>query len=183
MTEILPTGSEFRQHRRRRTIKKHSVRTDMTPMVDLGFLLITFFVFTAELSKPAVMKLNMPGEDGYTMPVGNSNALTILLDANDRVYYYHGNWKDASSTHQVFKTNLSVTNGVGKVIRDKQQWLDINNKKEKRNGLILLIKAGDGAAYQNVIDALDETLINLVTRYTLLPADPEEKAWMKKQPR
>jgi biopolymer transport protein ExbD len=182
MTEILPTSCEFGQHRRHRTMKKHSVRTDMTPMVDLGFLLITFFVFTAELSKPAVMKLNMPREESDSMLVGSSNALTILLGTNDGIYYYHGNWNEAFSTHQVFKTNLSVTNGVGKVIRDKQRWLDLNNKKEKRNGLVLLIKAGNGATYKNVIDALDETLINAVTRYTLLPADPEENTWMEKQP-
>ena len=131
----------------------------MTPMVDLGFLLITFFVFTAELSKPSVVKLNMP-KDGPPILLGNSNALTILLDENDLVYYYHRDWKEASATGRVFKTNFSVSNGLGKVIREKQQWLDINEKKEGRNGLMLLIKAGKGASYQNVIDALDEAMIN-----------------------
>jgi hypothetical protein len=119
--------------------------------------------------------------DGPPTRLANSNALTFLLDDNNVVYYYQGDWKEASVTGQVFKTNFSVTNGLGKVIRDKQQWLDVSNKKEKRSGLMLLIKAGKGASYQNVIDALDETMINIVTKYTILVVQPEEAAWMEKQ--
>jgi biopolymer transport protein ExbD len=62
----------------------------MTPMVDLGFLLITFFIITTQLSKPSVVKLNMPKESKYSTTVGESNALTFILDKDDRVYYYHG---------------------------------------------------------------------------------------------
>jgi biopolymer transport protein ExbD len=180
MAEIAATGSDHRRRPGVRRKKRHSVRTDMTPMVDLGFLLITFFVFTAELSKPSVVKLNMP-KDGDPATLANSNALTILLDGNDRVYYYNGNWKDASANNEIFKGNLSVTNGMGKVIREKQRWLDINNKKEGRNGLMLLIKAGKETSYQNVIDALDEALINVVKKYALLKAEPQESEWMNKQ--
>lgn len=179
MAEILATGSGDRRRPGVGRMKRHGVRTDMTPMVDLGFLLITFFVFKAELSKPSVVKLNMP-KDGDSTTLANSNALTILLDDNERVYYYHGNWKDASANNEIFKTNLSVTNGMGKVIREKQQWLDVNNKKEGRNGLMLLIKAGKEAPYQNVIDALDEALINAVKKYTILKAEPQEIEWMNK---
>src|SRR5258705_5497897 len=116
MAEILETGIDHRRRPGVRRMKKHSLRTDMTPMVDLGFLLITFFVFTAELSKPSVVKLNMP-IDGPPVLLANSNALTFLLDGNNVVYYYHGDWKEASATGQVFKTNFSVMDGLGKVIR------------------------------------------------------------------
>jgi biopolymer transport protein ExbD len=179
MAEILATHNHYRCRPGVRRMKKHSLRTDMTPMVDLGFLLITFFVFTAEMSKPSTVNLYMPKE-GIKTPVGNSDALTVLLDDNNRIYYYHGNWKDALATNQVFKTNLSVTDGLGKVVREKQQWLDVNNKTEGRKGLMLLIKAGKEASYQNVIDALDEVLINRVTKYTILPAEPGEAAWIGK---
>jgi biopolymer transport protein ExbD len=181
MTEILVTTNDHRRRPGVGRMKRDSVRTDMTPMVDLGFLLITFFVFTAALNKPSVVKLSVPMEEDPPVKLANSNALTFLLDDNNVVYYYHGDWKEASATGQVFKTGFSVTNGLGKVIRDKQQWLDVNNKKEKRNGLMLLIKAGKGASYQNVIDALDETMINIVTKYTILPVEPGEAAWMEKQ--
>jgi biopolymer transport protein ExbD len=161
-------------------VKKHSLKTDMTPMVDLGFLLITFFVMTVQLSKPAVVNLNMP-KDGPPMPVGNSNALTVLIDNNDRVYYYEGDWKKARETGQIFKTNLSVTNGLGQIIRKKQATLDAYDQKEGRRGLMLMIRASHRASYKNVIDALDEALINVVEKYAVLPAEPGETEWMERQ--
>jgi biopolymer transport protein ExbD len=181
MTEIAATGDNGRRKAGVRRAKKLNVKIDMTPMVDLGFLLIAFFIMTTELSKPSVVRLNMPKEGGPPIDLGKSNALTILLDDNDRIYYYNGDWKEAFATSRVFKTNFSVKNGLGKVIRDKQQQLDINNKKEKREGLMLLIKPGKGASYKNVIDALDETMINSVKKYAILKAEPEELDWLKKQ--
>lgn len=71
--------------------KKHTPKTDMTPMVDLGFLLITFFVITMELNKPVTLNLNMPKE-GPTTDLGKSNALTVLLGKDNAIYYYHGDW-------------------------------------------------------------------------------------------
>jgi biopolymer transport protein ExbD len=156
--------------------KRHSLRTDMTPMVDLGFILITFFVMTVQLSKPVVVKLNMPA-DGDSMTLGESSALTVLLDDN-KIYYYHGNWKEASIHNKVYATNFSEISGLGKLIREKQKWLDINDKKEGRKGLMLLIKPGSKASYKNVIDALDEAMINGVKKYVVLPADPAETAWL-----
>jgi hypothetical protein len=116
------------------------------------------------------------------MTLGNSDALTVLLDDNDRIYYYHGNRKEAFEKGQVLKTSFSVTNGLGKVIREKQQWLDEHDREKGRNGLMLLIKAGSGASYENVINALDEAMINIVKKYTVLATEPEEMEWMKKQP-
>jgi len=161
-------------------MKKHSLKTDMTPMVDLGFLLITFYVITVQLSKPTTVNLNMT-KDGPPIDLGNSNALTVLLDETNRIYYYHGNWKDALASGQVFKTNFSVSNGLGKVIREKQQWLTTHDQKEGRKGLMLLIKAGKGASYENVINALDEAMINVVKKYAVLSADLDKAKWMEEQ--
>jgi biopolymer transport protein ExbD len=182
MTEIATTKSIGNSRRRAGVgrMKRYSVKTDMTPMVDLGFLLIAFFVMTTELSKPTVVKLNMP-KNGPPTTLGNSNALTILLEDNDRVYYYPGDWKGALANGQVFKTNFSESNGLGKVIRKKQKWLDANSKKEGRDGLMLLLKPGKGANYKNVMNALDEALINNVKKYALLTVEPEETEWMKMQ--
>ena len=160
---------------------KHSLRIDMTPMVDLGFLLISFFVITTELSRPTVMNLYMPA-DGPPMELGKSNALTILLDQNDGVYYYNGDWKEAVFSGGIIKTNFSEKNSLRDVIMKKQQWLDINNKtKEGRNGLMLLIKPGDGASYKNVVDALDEATINMVKKYAVVKLSAEEINWLKEK--
>jgi hypothetical protein len=136
---------------------------------------------TAELSRPSFVGLNMP-KDGPLTPVGNSNALTILLDRDNRAYYYQGNWKEAVATNKIFQTNLSFNNGFGNVIRDKQQWLDVHSN-EGRNGLMLLIKANKEASYKNIVGALDETMINIIQKYTVLPATPEETEWMSVQKR
>jgi biopolymer transport protein ExbD len=153
--------------------KKSTPKTDMTPMVDLGFLLISFFVITTELSKPATMDLNMPKE-GPPMPLGSSDALTVLLGKNNSIYYYHGDWNDALKANEIFQTNFSVKDGLGKVIRQKQKQLDVCNKKEGKNGLMLLIKPGENAAYSNIIDMLDEALINNIKKYAVLKQQDEE---------
>ena len=147
-------------------------------MVDLGFLLITFFVITTELSKPATLDLNMPKE-GSPMPLGSSDALTVLLGKNNTVYYYHGDWNEAMKAKEIFQTNFSVKDGLGKVIREKQQRLDTSNIKEGRRGLMLLIKPGEDAVYSNVIDMLDEALINGVKKYAVLKQQEEEIKWLE----
>ena len=83
-----------------RRAKRHQLRIDMTPMVDLGFLLISFFVITTELSQPRTTNLNMP-KDGPAMPLGESDALTILLDRDNRIWYYEGDWNKAVAAKQV----------------------------------------------------------------------------------
>lgn len=169
--------------RRKREIarpKKYALRIDMTPMVDLGFILITFFVISVQLTKPASVKLYMPKEAGTPTTLGESDALTVLLD-NDRIYYYEGDWNKASAQNKIYSTSYDVKDGLGQVIREKQKWLDMYNKKEGRSGLMLLVKPSSGASYQNVIDALDEAVINGVKKYTILKIDAEEKIWLGKQ--
>lgn len=149
--------------------KKHNLKIDMTPMVDLGFLLISFFVITAEMSKPMTLDLNMPKE-GPPIPVGESDALTVLLGKDNVIYYYQGNWKDAVMSNEIFQTSFSTK----RVIREKQQQLDSNNIKEGRNGLMLLIKPNEDAIYSNVIDMLDEALIHDIKKYAVLKPGEEE---------
>lgn len=165
-------------------MKRHSLKTDMTPMVDLGFLLITFFVMTVRMSEPVVDKLNMP-KDGPSMPVGMSAALTILLHTDNTIYYYHGDWETALAKNEIKKTNFDVRNGIGKIIREKQQALDILQQSdpslEGRKGLMLLIKASSEASYSNIIDLLDETTINNVGKYALLKLEEKEFDYINQQ--
>ena len=159
---------------------KHNLKVDMTPMVDLGFLLISFFVITTEMSKPTVMNLYMP-TDGPPMDLGESNALSFLLGKNNTVYYYNGNWDDAKKKNAIFSTTYSSKDGIRKIINEKQQHLDatISKSKEGRDGLMLLIKPGSETSYKNVVAVLDEATINVVKKYVVLKLSDEEAEFLK----
>lgn len=157
--------------------KKHTPKTDMTPMVDLGFLLISFFVITTELSKPMTTNLNMPA-DGPPTDLGESGALTVLLGKANALFYYHGDWNKAAETKTIAKTGFSPNGGIGDVIRQKQKWLDEHNRQEGRNGLMLLIKPGPDANYENVVDMIDQALINNVQKYAIVKMLPGENKYL-----
>ncbi len=161
-----------------RRMTKHNLKIDMTPMVDLGFLLIAFFVITTELSKPTVADLYMP-KNGPLTDLGTSNALTVLLGKNNIVFYYHGDWEEATKKDQIYQTNFSYGKGLGEIISKKQQWLDINKTKEGRNGLMLLIKADNETNYENVLKVLDEIAINQVKKYAIIKLTQEERNFLK----
>ena len=163
-----------------RRMAKHSLKVDMTPMVDLGFLLITFFVITTELSKPNMMNLYMP-TDGPPTELAESNALSFLLGKNNAVYYYNGNWDDAEKKGEIFKTTYSGGDGLRKVINEKQHRLDVSIKKNKegRDGLMLLIKPGNEASYENVVDLLDEATINVIKKYAVVKLSDAEAKFLK----
>ncbi len=152
-------------------IKKANLTIDMTPMVDLGFLLISFFIFTTEISKPAVTNLYMP-RDGKPINIPESKSLTILLGNYDHVFYYSGEMNQAIKNNQVFQTSYNETNGMGNIIRQRQN--ELNKRKIDKKDLVVLIKPGRSSSYKNVINALDEMLINGVSRYVITDLENEE---------
>lgn len=160
------------------------MKIDMTPMVDLGFLLITFFVFTTTVSSPTVTNLIMPDDRPVKFPstIPESLVLTVLPDEKDKLFYYEGSWELAKSNNSVFQTSYSVRSGLGTVIRKKQKELDENKKFPKgRNGLMLLIKPTSSAAYRNVIDVLDEVMINEIKKYAIMEPSADEIKFLKKE--
>jgi biopolymer transport protein ExbD len=144
---------------------KHNLRIDMTPMVDLGFLLISFFVITTELSKPRAMKVFMPA-DGKATDVAESKTITFLTGANDKLFYYYGEEKDAGSKNPIIRTSWNEETGIGKILTDKQIQLD--QTKGGRNELVVIIKPGKRSSYKNMVDVLDEMTIHRISRYAIV---------------
>jgi biopolymer transport protein ExbD len=163
--------------------KKQVIRIDMTPMVDLGFLLITFFVFTTTMSTPKATDLFMPKDpanNGDSTKLLDDLALTLLLAEDNRVYYYNGIFENALSSNAILETNYSTYEGIGKAIRQKQKHIDASGKfTDGRKGLMLLIKPTSGSVYKNVIDALDEAVINDVRKYAIVEPTSEEISYIR----
>lgn len=155
-----------------------SLRIDMTPMVDLGFLLITFFIFTTTMSEKKAMKLYMPVTRGVFTPTPESKVLTILLARDNKVYAYEGKFEDAVEANRIIPTNFSESNGIGNLIRLKQKKLQEANKNAGSDALVFLIKPTKQASYKNVVDALDETTINAVKKFMILDISPEEALYL-----
>lgn len=173
MAEIITSSNN---HSKRRNIRK-SLKVDMTPMVDLGFLLITFFIFTTSMAEQKIANLIMPA-DGPSSNLAETDALTILLTQNNSVYIYNGSFENAIKNKAYVVTNYNVYAGLGNVIRKRQQWLQQHNKSGKNN-LTLLIKPTNAATYKNVIDALDEVAINDVKKYAIVTPSQEELAFIR----
>jgi biopolymer transport protein ExbD len=152
-------------------IKKADLKIDMTPMVDLGFLLISFFIFTTEISKPAITNLYMP-KDGDPTKIPGSRSLTILLGDNDHAFYYNGDMNQAIKNNQVFQTSYDEINGIGNIIRQRQN--ELKNRNIEKKDVVILIKPGRSSSYKNVINTLDEMLINGVSRYMITDLEKEE---------
>ena len=162
--------------------KKTRLRIDMTPMVDLGFLLITFFIFTTSMGDNKAMDLCMPDTTPVDPPnnLADGLALTLLIGKNNTVYYYNGRFEEAVLRNAIRKTNYSVYSGIGDVIRKKQKAVAVSGiYDEGRDGIMLLMKPLPAASYRNIVDALDEVLINDMKKYAIVEPSPEETAWME----
>jgi biopolymer transport protein ExbD len=168
--------------------KKLSTRVDLTPMVDLAFLLITFFMLTTTLAKPTIMPVVMPEKDVEQedlQATKESQVLTLILGADDKIYYYEG-----ITDAKLDSTDYSAE-GLRKVILDKKvrvnkQWGDMERDDPKNPGqkkfiskLNVIIKPTADARYKNVVDAFDEMKITNVALYVLLDISDQEREFIK----
>lgn len=170
--------------------KKMSTRIDFTPMVDLGFLLITFFMLTTTLAKPQILALVMPDKDidkEDVEPVKESKVLTLLLGANDKVYWYEG-----ITEAKLDSTDYSAE-GLRQVILKKmdkvnQQFGMDEYKKKNKEGveedlkgsfINVIIKPMKESRYKNLVDALDEMAITKVRYYVILDISKLEEDFVK----
>ncbi|WP_436485385.1 ExbD/TolR family protein [Chitinophaga sp. ARDCPP14] len=155
---------------------KKSTRVDMTPMVDLGFLLITFFMLTTTMAKPKTMDLIMPKDDGDPMSLPAKKALTVILGPDNRIAWYEGIGDDPVMPPQVHYSSYANRNGIRDVIMAKKAAV---YEAFQKNELMVLIKAHQASNYKNVVDMMDEMLINKVDRYAVVDINDKEAGYFK----
>jgi biopolymer transport protein ExbD len=146
--------------------RKASTRIDMTPMVDLAFLLLTFFMLATTFNQSLVMELVMPEKADSTQtlpPIEAENVLNLVLGRNNQVFWYQG--EDAS---QGQLTSYS-TNGIRQVL--------LEHREKKK--LWVFIKPSQASNYQNVVNVLDEMSITAIQRYSLADLTAADCALVK----
>ncbi|WP_366185035.1 biopolymer transporter ExbD [Flavobacterium ovatum] len=158
--------------------KKQNSKVDLTAMVDLAFLLITFFMLTTTLSKPQSMSLGLPDkdpkDDNVDMKVDENRTMTVMMGADDKLVFYMGllNNPIAGPTDIAYGKD-----GIRKeLLKRKKEVLAYSTAKGKPDqGMIVIIKPSKKSNYKNVIDILDEMAISSVPTYTIVnDFSPEE---------
>jgi len=169
MAEITTNSKPKKGHR-----KIHSTRIDLTPMVDLGFLLLTFFVFTTTLAKANAMRLVLPKDDckDCNTNTPQSGALTLIADEG-KVWYYNGMLEDAIKKGQPVAVDYNGAEGIRKVVLSLKK--DLIQHQGSDSNLMIMLKALPNSNFKNTMDLLDEMLINNVHRYMMVNLSKEEE--------
>lgn len=201
MAEVNTGGGGGGKHQKKRA-KRSSTRIDMTPMVDLAFLLLTFFVLTSTFAKPKTMEINFPAKPKTEEErIKVNNALTFMLTDKDGIYYYYGEFYQEGNDKGQPPTKLTKTDfspeGLHKLLLDrnkptieaidklteqlkKKEIADTTFKrlavgeKGKKDALTVLVKADDKAVYKNIIDVIDELNICNIGKYAIVDMGAKE---------
>jgi len=207
MAEVQQKDSGGDKKHKKVRAKKASTHIDMTPMVDLAFLLLTFFILTTTFSKPKTMEINMPvkpDKPEEQQKVKDSLALTILLTENNKVVWYKGIGDDPTKPPETHVADFSLDgpNSIHKVILDRNNMTftkvkavkdsvqrgilkediakqHIGDIKGDKNGIVVLIKPDSLSKYKNVVDILDEMAVCAVGRFAIVDITDSEKQLLK----
>src|ERR1035437_1250959 len=205
MAEIVQ--EEGHKGKGKRKAKKHGTHIDMTPMVDLACLLLTFFMLTTAFNKPKVMAIILPEkpkENEKPPELDKSRALNIILVEHDKILWYNGladpnkilpTLAETNFTKEgvrklllqrnkelygkISKLNKDVIEGKIKIPHDTLEARIKRMQKDDRFGPIVLIKAADSVKYRNLVDIMDEMVITNVARSSLVDINQVEKMMVK----
>lgn len=172
MAELNSSAGSLRGKGRTSTL---SPKVDMTPMVDLMFLLITFFMLTTSLAKPFMMSLAMPVKDNVGMEIADNRTMNLCIGKENSLQWYMGKAESPLSTPNL--TNFSIE-GLRETLNTQNRKVQgITGSREK--GVIVLIKPSDKSTYKNLVDVLDELKITGIENYMIVDALPKDIERMK----
>ncbi len=167
--------------------KKLSTRIDLTPMVDLGFLLITFFMYTTTMSKPKTMEINMPYKDenikeDEQTKIKASTVVSVLLSKDHRIYYYEGIGDDPTKPPQLNVTYFKPKDGIRDVLINKKkavEELKASGALGAKDQVTVIIKPDVTSTYEDLVNMLDEMSINDIRVYAIVDITPVDKEFIQ----
>ena len=176
------------RHQKKRA-KKGSTKIDMTPMVDLAFLLLTFFILTTTMYKPSTLQLTfpVPPDPNAPKPILDkvNNAVTIFLTKDDQIFYYKDAFKPGETqlTRTDFskitpllidwnKTTFEAIQELGRKLNANQITQAAydtlkNNAQKEKDAVFVIIKPDRDAKYRNMIDMVDDMAISGIGKYAV----------------
>lgn len=174
MAELNTGGGEGKKGSKKVRSKKLNSKVDLTAMVDLAFLLITFFMLTTSLSKPQSMDLSLPDKDedpskNKDVKVDENRTMTLLLGDNNQMKYYMGILNAPMAPKDIAYGKDGIR---AELIKQKKKVQEYTGDPKK--GLIVIIKPSKKSNYKNLVDALDEMAISDVPTYAIVDILPEE---------
>lgn len=160
MSDVQVRESRGKSKHSKKKKRRLGIRIDMTPMVDIAFLLLTFFMLTTTMSKPQTMEINLPPGESQ-VEVAASNLITLRISEEFNIYWNIGSEKPEKAKFTELAKILS-------------------EKSRANPRLITLIKVDRKAKYVNMVDIIDELNINNITRFSLAPMTDEDKKLIAK---
>jgi biopolymer transport protein ExbD len=143
-----PRGHDKKKGKKKKKSRRLGVRLDMTPMVDVAFLLLTFFMLTTTMSRPQTMEINLPPDNKVSVDVPLSNLWTIRITENGSIY---------------------INNGIDDP--KKIEWADfrkfMQTKLQENPKIITLIKVDRKGKYHHLVDIMDDLNVANVTRFSI----------------
>lgn len=155
-----------------RSLKRMPVRVDLTAMVDLAFLLITFFMLTTSLQKPQKMEVNMPA-DAPPQPYSENTTMSICLGAKNKLLYYLGMPEKPLTQPKLISDSKDIRAAI----------VGMSNQVLKKTGkaMSLIIKPAEHSVYENLVDVLDEANLNKISSYSIAKITPNDITFLKEK--
>ena len=150
------------KHKKKHAKRRMGVRLDMTPMVDVAFLLLTFFMLTTVMRKQQAMEINLPPNNETKVDIAESNLMTVYVDQNDKIFYAIGTEK---TPHAIDMTALESF---------------FKQKGTQNSKLVILLKFDRKAKYHMMVDVIDKLNLADLNRFSIAPLTDTDKTFLSK---
>lgn len=173
-----PESQSTRKKGKKKKTKRIGFTLDMTPMVDVAFLLLTFFMLTTTFSKPNTMEVNLPSKDMSEVKVAESNVLTIRVTEGDKAYWNIG-FEEPKPFELYDKSGEkpTISNEFRDILKRESEKI---KQRVGEDVMAIVLKFAKKAQYRNLVDVLDELNILQYKRFSIADFTEQDEAEIQK---